>query len=131
MAWRLEQLHSLLSGASCKNGVLSFFERMLGTACSIVVLCNLGRDLVERIDEDLVCKYCVVSYERFRISPNDRLFLDALNGSLAMVTLVVETRQTDTAYIGNSNRASPIARKSPKALTSRSTSTRLLYHKHN
>jgi len=68
MAWRLEQLHSLLSGAGCKNGVLSFFERM-GTACSIVVLCDLGRDLVERIDEDLVCKYCVVTYKRFRISP--------------------------------------------------------------
>ena len=81
MDWRLEQLHSLLSGAGCKNGVLSFFKRMLGTGCSVVVLYNSGWDWVERIDEDCVCKYCVVSYERFSISPNNCLFNDALEDS--------------------------------------------------
>lgn len=82
MAWRLEQLHSLLSGAGCKNGVLCVLERMLGTGCSVVVLCALVWDWAERIDEDLVFKYCVVSYERFRTSPSDCLFHDALEGSL-------------------------------------------------
>jgi hypothetical protein len=123
MAWRLEQLHSLLSGAGCKNGVLSALKRMLGTGCSVVVLCALVSDWAELIDEDLVFKYCVVSYERFRTSPSDCIFSDAVGGSFTMSAFVVEARQIDATYIGKSNRASLIAKKVPGLLTSTSTST--------